>query len=303
MAATAYGIGLQEYEPRPDFSARRDAKGGWSASNSFSMLREVWENYARTHFLKGTKITELYTELSPYWSFLLLDEVEVGSEAGGITIARCQWVGFNEEEEDGDDDTDRERVFSLSGTRSSRAIMEHPLFRMEVLDGDVLDIHQRQAIAGAVDGSWVADPSKVNTSSDYYLKSTTDPSQVVNFTDPDVIKWIRAIVEQGIKTVTVPALQWTVDLTSVAGWEDKDLDHLGLIEFTRQRRPPGDPPMPRFGKWEGLKIAMNQTRTNGKTRQSQTWELVPPGGDHRFLAPNADEGIYNYDPSALGPPE
>ena len=166
MAATAYGIGLQEYEPRPDFSARRDAKGGWTASHSFSMLREVWENYARTHFLKGTKITELYTELSPYWSFLLLDEVEVVSEAGGITIARCQWVGFNEEEEDGDDDTDRERVFSLSGTRSSRSIMEHPLFRMEVLDGDVLDIHQRQAIAGAVDGSWVADPSKVNTSSD-----------------------------------------------------------------------------------------------------------------------------------------
>ena len=87
MAATAYGIGLQEYEPRPDFSARRDAKGGWSASNSFSMLREVWENYARTHFVKGTKITELYTELSPYWSFLLLDEVEVVSEAGGSRLS------------------------------------------------------------------------------------------------------------------------------------------------------------------------------------------------------------------------
>lgn len=302
MAATAYGIGLQEYEPRPDFSARRDAKGGWSASNSFSMLREVWENYARTHFIKGTKITEVYPELASYWSFLLLDEVEVVSEVGGITIARCQWVGFNEEEEGGDDDdTDRERVFSLSGTRSSKSITEHPLFKLEVLD--TLDIYQRQAIAGAVDGSWVADSSKENTDVDYYLKSTTNPSQVVNFTDPDVIKWIRAIVEQGIKTVMVPALQWTVDLTSVAGWEDKDLDHLGVIEFTRQKRPPGNPPMPRFGKWEWLKVSMNQTRTNGKTRQSQTWELIQPGGGQEFLAPNDGEGIYNYDPSALGPPE
>tara|TARA_R110002020_G_C15839799_1_gene735049 strand:- start:37 stop:582 length:546 start_codon:yes stop_codon:yes gene_type:complete len=181
--------------------------------------------------------------------------------------------------------------------------MEHPLFKKELLDSGVLDYLQRQAITGLVEGTWVADPSKENSDVDYYLKSTVDTSQVVNFTDPDAIKWIRAIAEQGLKTVMVPSLQWTVDLTSVDGWVDQDLDHLGIIEYTRQRRPPGDPPMPRFGKWEWLKIAMSQTRTNGKTRQSQTWELVPPGGGHRFLAPNADEGLYNYEPSDLGPPK
>ena len=81
MAATAYGIGTQEWKSRPDFNARRDATGAWTASNSFTMLREVWENYAQDQFVKGTTIIELYEELPAYWGFLTLDQVEVANEA------------------------------------------------------------------------------------------------------------------------------------------------------------------------------------------------------------------------------
>ena len=113
MAATAYGYSASQFKARPDFSARRDGKGGWTGSNSFSMLRETWENYGRGAFVKGTPITDLYTELNDYWAFLILDEVEVSNEPGGVTIVRCDWVGFLE----ADYDEAEEAVFTLSGTR------------------------------------------------------------------------------------------------------------------------------------------------------------------------------------------
>jgi len=300
MSATAYGIGLQEFKAQPDFTARRDATGAWSASNSFSMLREVWENYAQAEFIKGAAITDLYTELTDYWSFLVLDQVEVSNQPGGITIARCEWVGFKPGEEDSDDpnETSDSQVYVLSGTRAEKSILTHPLYRKEVIEGTA-DANQRQAIVGAWNGNWVADTSQTNDKDTYYLQSTLDPSKIVIFTDPLVIKWVRCILEQGIKTFKSVAIQWTVETASVDGWKDVDLDHLGIVQFNEQNRPPGNPPMPRFGEYEWLKVSMNQTTTNGKTLQSQTWELVPPGGEHRFLAPYEDSGLYNYDPTEL----
>ena len=296
MAATAYGYGSSDYKARPDFSARRDGKGGWTGSNSFSMLRETWENYGRGAFIKGTPITDLYTELNDYWSFLVLNEVEVSNEPGAITIVRCDWVGFLEGDED------EEQVFTLSGTRVERSILFHPMFQKEVIDNVAVDVTDKPLVAAVYAGTFVADLAKQNTFNDYHLRNTVDASIGKNTTQPEVIKWIRCILEQGIKTFKAPTVQWTVETASISGWKDEDLDYLGLVQYDRDNRPPGNPPMPRFGKWEWMKISMNQTTTDGKTRQSQTWELVPPGGGHRFLPPDEADGLYNYNPPDLGPP-
>lgn len=296
MAATAYGYGSSDYKARPDFSARRDGKGGWTGSNSFSMLRETWENYGRGAFIKGTPITDLYTELNDYWSFLVLNEVEVSNEPGAITIVRCDWVGFLEGDED------EEQVFTLSGTRVERSILFHPMFQKEVIDNVAVDAVDKPLVAAVHAGTFVADPARQNVFDDYHLRGTVDASIGKNTTQPEVIKWIRCILEQGIKTFKAPTVQWTVETASISGWKDEDLDYLGLVQYDRDNRPPGNPPMPRFGKWEWMKISMNQTTTDGKTRQSQTWELVPPGGGHRFLPPDEADGLYNYNPSDLGPP-
>ena len=298
MAATAYGYSASQFKARPDFSARRDGKGGWTGSNSFSMLRETWENYGRGAFVKGTPITDLYTELNDYWAFLILDEVEVSNEPGGVTIVRCDWVGFLE----ADYDEAEEAVFTLSGTRVERSILFHPMFQKEVIDNVAVDAVDKPLVAAVHAGTFVADPAKQNTFNDYHLRGTVDAAIGKNTTQPEVIKWIRCILEQGIKTFKAPTVQWTVETTSLTGWKDEDLDHLGLVQYDRDNRPPGNPPMPRFGKWEWMKISMNQTTTDGKTRQSQTWELVPPGGGHRFLPPDEADGLYNYQPSDLGPP-
>ena len=295
MAATAYGIGSQDYKARPDFTAKRDATGGWTASNSFSMLREVWENYAQTHFLKGTPITDLYVELSPYWSFLVLDEVEVTNQAGGFTIVRCQWVGFKEFEDDDDDGEADEEVYTLSGTRVDRSILFHPLYIKEVLNNANLDSRNKASVAAAWQGKWQINTNATNTFEDYTIVNTADMGTELRVTEDLVIKWLRVILEQGVKTYKAPGLQWTVEKTSKEGWQDADLDDLGLIEFEKGKRPPGDPPMPVVGEFGWLKISMQQTKTDGQTRQSQSWELSPSGGFHRFLDPDQDEGLYEYD--------
>jgi hypothetical protein len=254
------------------------------------MLREVWENYAQTHFVKGTPITELYVELAAYWSFLVLDEVEVTNETGGITIIRCQWTGVMEREDD-----DEEEVYTLSGTRVDRSILLHPLYLKEVLNNEDLDDRNRASVAGAWQGKWQINTNATNTFDDFTIVNTSDMALEVRVTEAEVVKWLRVILEQGVKTYKAPTLQWTVEKTTKGGWVDADMDALGLVEFDKDDRPPGEPPMPVVGDFEWLKISMQQTKTDGQTRQSQSWELSPAGGFHKFPPPDEAEGLYEYD--------
>jgi len=276
MSVTAYGIGSSDYVARPDFTARRDAKGAWSASCSFSMLRETWENLARGLFLKGTPITQLYPELSPYWSFLVLEEVEVGNEPGGITIARCQWTGWTDAEYDEKEDV----VYALSGTRVERSIEHHPLYRKEIIDSPAAQVRTlyKQILAGVIKGLWKINEFREPDPDVVYLVSVTDAMNEVPIENQVVKKWAERILIEGWKTYMAPTLQWTEETSSKTGWRDKDLNKLGLVEYDGTDRPPGSPPMPEYGKFNWLKTSMNQSKSGQLVEQSQTWELSPPGG-------------------------
>ena len=288
MGATSYGFGGFDYKARPDFTAQRDSKGAWSARNSFTMLREVCETYARELFVKGALITDLYPELNSYWSFLTLESVEVGNEPGAITIARCTWAGWSETEYDEDEDV----VYSLSGTRVERPIQEHPLFRKEVIDNDDLRGIYKAILMGAIKGEFKINEGREKDPDVLYVISTTDASIEYPIENPTTIKWLEIILEQGIKTYQAPTLQWTEETSSATGWRDQDLNKLGLIEYDGNNRPPGSPPMPQYGTFNWLKISMNQTQEGTVVQQSQTWELSPPGGFRPAL-------LYDYDLSEL----
>ncbi len=292
MAATAYGFDASTVKARPDFSASKDAKGAWEASNSFTMLRDTWENFARLLFVKGTVITDLYVELPNYWSFLTLDEVDVRHEAGAITIVSCSYVGFDDEE--------GELVYTLSAARAAKPIQEHPLFIQDLKGAD--RIISKNKILAALRGEWKLDTdAEVSQFKITYesVNPLTDPYQE---TIPEAVKWGRMIFEEGHKTFMAPTLQWTEERSSKDGWKDEDLDKFGLVEFTSDNRPPGNPPMPVNSDFDWLKIGMNQTTTNGLTTQSQTWELSQPGGFARFPNPDQAQGLYNYNMAEIDGP-
>ena len=298
MSVTVYGIISEDYKARPDFTARRDGKGAWNATNSFSMLRETWETSAREIFLKGTAITELYPELNEYWQFLKLEEVDLQSQPGGWVQAVCTWSGWTELEYNESEDV----VYTLSGTRVERSILLHPLF-----------IHETNLVEDlfvfieAYHGQWVIDPVKPFDLTEMNLARTADLAQTHRFSTSggseyeNLLKWAEAIFKQGIRTYKAPTLQWTCETSSFSGWEDADLDKLALAEFDRHNPPPGNPPHPRYGYWEWMKISMNQTLEAGRAVQSQTWELSPPNGFHRFPGEPmiGGKGIYNWDYSDM----
>lgn len=291
MAATSYGFDSSTIKARPDFSASKDGKGAWTASNSFTMLRDTWENLARFIFLKGTPIVNLYTELPVYWTFLELDDFEVSHEAGAITIVSCNYVGVDEDPEN--------LVYTLSATRVSRPIQEHPLFKKD-LNADRNLQKSKLLILAAMRGEWKLDVD-AGVAHDEITYVSVDP-----LTDPfkehlkPAIKWGRMIFIEGHKTFMAPALQWTEEKSSKDGWKDEDLDMFGLVEFDSQNRPPGNPPMPTNGEYEWLRIGMNQNTTDGLTTQSQTWELSLPGGFARFPDPDGDKGLYKYEADDKG---
>ena len=118
----------------------------------------------------------------------------------------------------------------------------------------------------------------------------------------DILKWARVIFQQGIRTFKAPTLQWTCETSSFLGWQDEDIDKLALAEFDSfSNPPPGNPPHPRYAYWEWMKISMNQTLEAGRAVQSQTWELSPPNGFHRFHGEPmiGGKGIYNWDYSDI----
>ena len=288
MGATSYGFGGFDYKARPDFTAQRDSKGAWSARNSFTMLREVWETYARELFVKGALLTDLDPELNSYWSFLTLESVEVGNEPGAITVARCTWAGWSETEYDEDEDV----VYALSGTRVERPIQQHPLFRKEVVNNDDLRGIYKAILMGAIKGEFKINEGREKDPDVLYVISTTDASIEHPIENPTTIKWLEIILEQGIKTYQAPTLQWTEETSSATGWRDQNLNKLGLVEYDGNNRPPGSPPMPQYGTFNWLKISMNQTQEGTVVQQSQTWELSPPGGFQPAY-------LYDYDLSEL----
>jgi len=286
MAVTAYGYDSSTIKARPDFSAAKDAKGAWNARNSFTMLRGTWENFAHTLFYKGAIITDIYTELGSYWSFLALDEFDVRHQPGGITEVDCTWVGAKEEE--------GELIYTLSGTRVERPITDHPLWKQEMVRG-IDNVEERNIILQALRGVWEMHPETVPEEEKFVFQNQSMFVDDYEMHRKVPVKWARMIFELGHRTFMAPTLQWTEEKSSKTGWKDRDLNNFALKEFDETNRPPGNPPMPINGGFEWMRVGMNQTTTSGVTTQSRTWELSVAGGFPRFPAPFEKEGLYDYE--------
>jgi hypothetical protein len=299
MAASVYGIGASELIAHPDFTATRDEEGGWSATQTFTCIEGAWENSLAALFVKGTPITILFPQLAAGWAFLQLESFEVRKGKGGLNHIAANFRGY-----DADfsfDPQGEELTYTLSGSRVSRSIMEHPLLIREMANNSpgMERLHRMHK------GQLKLDQGAPITTAQITVRSVTDRAEVQLVTDEFEVKWGKVILLQGILTFQAPTIQWTIETANSDGLEAADIEYLGRVEFTDGNKPPGDPPMPFEGFFEWLKISCNSSRTKGVrgARTSQTWELSPPGGFHRFEAQTndgletrrLDTGIYKYE--------
>ena len=283
MAPQAYGI-EGDFIPQPNFRAVRDAKGSWTASQSYKMLRTAYEQGVGDNFQKGVAITSLYPELSASWDFLELETWDLANHPGGVVEVTAQFSGWDEAEYN----DEREITFVLSGTKVERSILEHPLYIKEVKDADNPN---HRIIVQAFQGLWVLDTSATQTAAGREFRDVALIQSNHTFTGTDTVKWVRFILEDGNKTCMAPTLQWTVETSNRGGLDDEQIDPLG-----REDEPFGNPPQPFYGDFVWMLISLSDTRTQGQSSNSRTWELSPAGGFPKF---NNGKSIYDYDNSDI----
>lgn len=297
MPATLYGLSNGEYEARPDFIASRDSEGKWTASNSYTMPRDTWEGGVKDSFTKGTQITSLFPQLNTYWSFLELENWEVRFGRGGLAEVTCSYNGFN----DAEYESDREVTYILSGTLVERPMIQHPLFLHEMNeDHSAAELAQ---IIEAYHGMWVSDPRKANAHTDdvrYIVYAPTDGKEQ-SIEGATIVSWWVFMIEQGNRTYKAPTLRWTKETASLgglSGGDDGEVAALGLV-VPNNGKPPGNPPQPFSGKFEWLKVSLQEVRTSGSSSTSEVWELSPPGGFPKLPNRTPEVGIYDYDLSKI----
>jgi hypothetical protein len=284
MPSKAYGIELGEFIPQPNFRAVRDAKGSWSGSQSYKMLRTSYEGGVAANFAKGVTITSLYPELSAAWDFLELETWDLANHPGDIVEVTAQFSGFDESEYE----SDREVTYVLSGTRVERSILLHPLYIKEVQEADP---GNHVVIVQAFQGLWVLDTSVTQSATERIFRDVALLAGNHSFTPVDTVKWVRFILEDGNRTYMAPTLQWIVETSNRGGLTDGDIDPLG-----REDEPEGNPPQPFLGDFVWMMIALSENRTQGQSSTSRTWEMSPPGGFPKF---NNGKSVYDYDNSDI----
>ena len=289
MAATHYGITAGGWTPAPDFRASRDASGLWTASQTFAMPHDTWENTAYLEFTRGTPITDLFPELNSKWNFLELEEADVQSIPGGIHEVFCTFNGFDEAEFPGDE---REVTYFLTGTLQERSMLLHPLYVREVPEEIKAD---GAIISQAYEGLWAGDDrledDDIRQRNIYHVP--TDGRETT-LTNSNTVKWWRLIIDRGVRTYKAPTLQWTCETANKGGLDEDDVESLGLVDGD----PPGEPPQPFEGDFEWIKISLDDTRAKNSSANSQTWELSPAGGMPKFddeLQQDGNKGPYEYD--------
>ena len=284
MPSKAYGIELGEFVPQPNFRAVRDAKGSWSGSQSYKMLRTSYEQGVGDNFAKGVTITSLYPELSAAWDFLQLETWDLANQPGDIVEVTAQFSGFDESEYE----SDREITYVLSGTRVERSILLHPLYIKEVKEADP---GNHLVIVQAFNGLWVLDTSVTQSATNRIFRDVALLAGNHSFTPVDTVKWVRFILEDGHRTYMAPTLQWIAETSNRGGLTDGDIDPLG-----REDDPAGNPPQPFLGDFKWMMISLNDNRTQGQSSNSRTWEMSPPGGFPKF---NNGESVYDYENSKI----
>lgn len=292
-----HGITAQTLEARPNFSVSRDTDGKYTGSASFTIKKGAWAGL-RDNFVKGNGIRGPFPDLEVVWDFLLIDQVELRDEPGGLTVVTCSLIGFLED--------DAEETFSMEAVLIERPIQEHPLFIAQVMNtSDQQVLEERDVLLGGIDGSWIdytflpnadkkAGEVKAEKVSGFVAEETaTLESKVCK-------KWWKTIVQAKIRSYLAPTVEWTKETVNSGGLSNSEINKIGQID-----EPPGNPPLPDEGEYEWLKVSASDTRNDAATTTVERWRLSPPGGFFRFPKDNnkpttlKDDGIYKFNRDAL----
>lgn len=265
MAATHFGITLNEIYPQPDFRASRDDQARWTASRTYKIKGQTYDEFQiRQKFIQGTAITAIDSTIDPYWSFLKIKEIDVEDEAGAITNVIAYFSGYNENE-DTDEGDGTAIEYEERGVLADRDIMQHPKLKQQ-LDGP-----QRRALSQLIEGRASVPPEGAVTENAIW--DSMSQEVIAYFTDANSTAWFNEIAQNGTRTYRAPSIEWTMTQTNLDGLDQATVDQLAKIST-----PSGAPLKPSTGTYNWMLIGLNQTEGEEDRTFSVTWELSEDGG-------------------------
>ena len=272
MAFTQYGLPeLGDWVPQPDFKAQQSKEGGWTATQSFQILRSSIDlETFQDQFRIGRPIEDLSPEIEGFWRFLGLASIPtVEHQEGDYSMIGVKFAGFtglsSQGTEDDPDEPEPTPSYTLRGSLTERDILQHPkiLALAAPRDGRILQLCKS--------GKYVYEGGEICTHPEDPEGNETFRPIPIQPTAGDALDFAIKIAN-GEHTYLFPTFIWRKTWDGVAGIAAADIDNLGLVDI-----PEGDFPVLE-GNRDWMLVNATQDQEGLKFRNTLEWELSDRGG-------------------------
>ena len=266
MSSTIIGIANNQIIANPNFRAKKDGTGKWTATQSYQIKRGDYDQVAE-YFQKGVTIPNIYEDVQAYFAPLIIEDHEYQENPGGIDTINVSFVGWQEGDEG---QTERETVYEYSADVAERPIVEHPKFiKMAARTPD-----DAAAIVRCYEETARAEDLEAQSPK---IIDNFSAEEITTITDPEPIKWFDMIVKRGVKTYLEPVPEYTETKTDRGGLSDSKVADLGKIDS-----PPNSPPTPSGKVWI-LSEASETTSSDNPITYSRKWTAINDTEDNNEL--------------------
>ena len=275
--AKIHGITETQLIPGPDFSARQNENGGWTATQSFKCVRGGFDKTInQSRLARGTRLTTLDPDADRIFSFLALTRIlAVDSVEGGYTKIACEFSGFTSNSFlDDPEIPDPIPTYYKRGALVEAPLDEHPIWK-------ALSDTEKFALGLLIKGDAVAKPdfTGVGTYNDSGTWSAWEDGSGPIVLTGDAIEFAKRIA-QGKSTYKLGTYEYTHRWEASTGISASQMNDLGKISV-----PSGSPPKPGAGRNWMLVGANEEQHGSGDFRFSNelVYLLSDEGGHDSFL--------------------
>ena len=266
MSATIIGIANTQIIANPNFRAKKDGTGKWTATQSYQIKRGDYDQVAE-YFQKGVIIPNIYENVQAYFAPLIIEDHEYQENPGGIDTINVSFVGWQEGDEG---QTERETVYEYSADVAERPIVEHPKFiQMAASTPD-----DAAAIVRCYEGTARAEDLEAQSPR---IIDNFSGDEITIITDPEPIKWFDMIFKRGVRTYLEPTPEYTETKTDRGGLSNSKVADLGKIDT-----PPNSPPAPSGKVW--ILSGVSETRSsNNPITYTRKWTVIDDNEDNNII--------------------
>jgi hypothetical protein len=263
MSSTIYGIGVNQIVANPDFRAKKDATGKWTATQTYSIKRGDYAGVAEL-FNKGNLIGGVYPEVQLFFANLIIEDHEYNEMPGGLDKITASFVGFQEGDEG---QSERETVYEYNVDVAEKPIIEHPKF---------LALEESYRIPLVMCYNGTARP-KQSIAGVPEIISNFSGESIRDLYDAAAQTWFRIIVTNGRKTYLSPVAEYTETKTDLGGLTDSLVADMGKIDD-----PPNNPVAPSGQLW--FLSGANETRSSDNPITfGRKWTVIEDNEDNQVI--------------------